>query len=380
MISVIVADNATSSLSATQSFSVVVREAIASLALSASTTNLLAGNTAALRFRLSANDALSNVTFQIEVPGGRLTNLALRALSPDVAGVWLTPLGADRYQARLAAGGTTPIGGQGDLAELSFRASPGIRSAVVPVKLSGVQALRLDGTPVPDWQAVSGRVFVIGEDPILEALLLTNRVRELMLYAQPGQNYGIEYKTNLQASAPWTLLGDFPMAQSWLEITNVGPYAPSIFYRAYRAAYPFKLYTTMVSNQVHLTLCGEPGKAYVVEYRTNLNAGSWQTLREVTLTNACEDIRPIGPSAPRLFYRAYDRVLGRTLQTRQQGNNLVIEWPTASAGCGLQETTSLTGTPVWVPSGATVLQTNGVIRATVPLGPGRKFYRLKCAP
>jgi hypothetical protein len=52
---------------------------------------------------------------------------------------------------------------------------------------------------------VGGRVFVNGNEPILDAAFDTNGVAHLFLCGHPGGSYRIEARTNLDASAVWTL-------------------------------------------------------------------------------------------------------------------------------------------------------------------------------
>jgi hypothetical protein len=64
---------------------------------------------------------------------------------------------------------------------------------------------------------------------------------------------------------------------------------------------------------------------------------------------------------------------------RQEGASYVIEWPAAYFVCGLEETTALSPSATWLPSSAIIQQSGKMLRATVPVGPSAKFYRLRCS-
>ncbi len=65
------------------------------------------------------------------------------------------------------------------------------------------------------------------------------------------------------------------------------------------------------------------------------------------------------------------------LSITQQGTNVVISWPQACASFALEETTSLSIPSSWSPSGAPVASSGEKLIATVPLGNGNKFFRLR---
>lgn len=78
----------------------------------------------------------------------------------------------------------------------------------------------------------------------LLALLTTNQTRNVVLYGEPGKTYGVEYKTNLDASAPWTYLPEIAQPNYYQDFGSTGPNSTVIFYRAYKKTLPFIANTT----------------------------------------------------------------------------------------------------------------------------------------
>src|SRR5208283_2270579 len=115
------------------------------------------------------------------------------------------------------------------LGSLAFQALPA-SSAFVPLVVSNVVGLKSDGTPVGNSGGISGRVVVIGLQPLLEAWLGSNSTRMLTLYGNPGTNYQLMFSTNL-SSTNWQIGLNLTMT-NLLEYFPVDQTAPQIFYRA----------------------------------------------------------------------------------------------------------------------------------------------------
>jgi hypothetical protein len=75
-------------------------------------------------------------------------------------------------------------------------------------------------------------VFIIAQEPLLDAALSADQTRSLTLYGHPGRSYEIQVTTNLLGPIEW---------QPWTETALVGPFAvlspvletsPHLFYLA----------------------------------------------------------------------------------------------------------------------------------------------------
>ena len=90
------------------------------------------------------------------------------------------------------------------VALLHFVAVSNQPSAFVPVRAESIVGTRFDGALVTNSTAHAGRVVVVGEEPLLEALRSTNGQVQLILYALSGTTNVVE-----------TVSEDFPQPGAW---------------------------------------------------------------------------------------------------------------------------------------------------------------------
>src|SRR5688572_27997409 len=207
----IVADSpggTTASLSATQSFTVIVRDTLNDFVVASGSTNLLAGTGAAVPLQLVSGAALTNVSFLLEASEERLTNLTLQPLAPELAVASIQRLETNRYQIRLQTRAGQSVQGSLDLAALGFGTVLVNRSAILPLHLSGLEGTRETGIHLGNGLGRDGRVFIIGAEPLLDAIALSNQTQRLILYGRPGGWYGIASGSDMADVANWTLIGE----------------------------------------------------------------------------------------------------------------------------------------------------------------------------
>jgi hypothetical protein len=201
-ISVRVTDNGLPvSLSATQSFSVVVLECI-----EASLGNgvVQAGGSSGVAIRLLSTVELTNFSFAIRPPPARFTNLAVH---PDISLVttsFTSNLANGDFFVNFTLPGDRILQGPTNVADLSFEALANQTSAFVWLDLSGVAGQKPNGDLVVNRFGHAGRVAVVGEAPLLEAVLSTNGQVQLVLYALPGTTNCLETTTVLTPQPLWT--------------------------------------------------------------------------------------------------------------------------------------------------------------------------------
>jgi Putative Ig domain len=212
-LTVIVTDNGIPPLSATQQFSVVVRDTLSDFELSIGSVTVLAGESNAVAIALKSGLELSRVDFVLEVPETKLSNLVLRAVSPEIASVLLLPLGPDLAGISVDFDPALAQTGLRTLAELGFTAVPGTNSAIVPLHLMELSGRTVSGLALSNAAPHDGRVFLVGSQPILEAYRLANGQVGLSLHGRPGRSYTVESTRDLSGS-PWQ------PASSWLQ-TNL---------------------------------------------------------------------------------------------------------------------------------------------------------------
>ena len=230
VIAVVVMDNGSPSLSATQRFSVVVRDTQGDLRLALGQTNVLRGQTSSVPVRLVSGIELGDIRFAVDQPITALTNFSLLPVASELASATLTPLGANRSQLVFTPQAGQSFLGDASLALLRFTALASGQSVVLPLQMTNVEVRRIDGTLVNLVRTGDGRVFVVGGEPLLEVHPPVLGNHRLTVYGQPGRTYQI-LASPAAAGGPWnavtnsTLTGESKAVQ-----LPAGP--GSTFYRA----------------------------------------------------------------------------------------------------------------------------------------------------
>jgi hypothetical protein len=181
-------DNGTPSMTATQQLVVLVNDF---LALGAGQAVVRAGTLGSVPLTVFSSAGVVDLQWTLCHAQGWLTDLT--ALN-RVGVTSLSPIGGGGgcYAMSWAPLNNETLLGTVNIADLSFLASSN-RSAFLPLLISDMAALRRDGVPVPRVATVSGRVAIVGEEPMLEALSnATNDSRLLRLYGIPGGRYRID--------------------------------------------------------------------------------------------------------------------------------------------------------------------------------------------
>ena len=124
--------------------------------------------------------------------------------------------------------------GPTNVGQLSFTALSNQSSAFVPLPIVVVTGLKPDGVPVGNWYGHPGRVVVVGNEPLLEAYLNTNRDVMLILYSIPGSTNEILSCPELHGTATWTNFKTVSLTNlfEFIEVNN--PINSKLFFRALR--------------------------------------------------------------------------------------------------------------------------------------------------
>ena len=93
----------------------------------------------------------------------------------------------------LAAQAGQSFSGNKSLGQLTFTAGPEPSSAFVPLRVTGLTATKPNAALVEQVVSESGRVVVVGAEPLIEALRSDDGSRTLTLYGRPNAAYAIEY-------------------------------------------------------------------------------------------------------------------------------------------------------------------------------------------
>ncbi len=306
-IPVIVSDDGHPSLSATNSFTVVVRDVLGDFLLGIDGTIVLAGQKGGVPIQLSSAVDLTSLRFTLELATARLTNLALKPVAPEIALASLRPTGPDRFRVELICGPGQVLQGNQTVAQLAFDADASGDSAIVPLLVSEIEGGRASGAPLTKATARAGRVILIGHQPLLETVLDPAPV--LILYARPGTTLGIEYQTRLSSAGPWTQLTRVRQENTFQKITPLTTGQPDVFYRAFEfVTRPARLeFTPSVGIPVSLLLYGRPGVQYKFQSSIDpINGAAWHTESTLSLKNSFQVIDLPQLPGPLRFFRTIE--------------------------------------------------------------------------
>jgi hypothetical protein len=169
----------------------------------------------------------------MQVPPGRFTNFSTAAVIPELQYAELVLLSPTQALVMFAPWLGQEMRGPGNIAQICFNLLSPQGSAFVPVELVDIVGLRSDGTPVGNTDGRSGRVAVVGGEPLLEAVHDTNGTPRLIVYGKPGTTNVVEFKTVLDANGPWQTAFEMRIPSTNLfQTIPISLNQGTIFYRA----------------------------------------------------------------------------------------------------------------------------------------------------
>jgi hypothetical protein len=268
-IQIIAKDNGVPSLSATQAFTVFVRDSAADFRLSLGATNVLGGESNSVPVLLSADVALAQLDFTMEMSPGPVTNLAVVDFGPGVNGVAFVPAGPGRNQVQFQLDGAGTLVTTRTLARLSFATLSNTPSAIVPLRVSDLVGRTTAGGSLLNAAAGDGEVIAVNREPVLTARRGTGGTRLLKLYGIPGRRYGLEWKPAVGTAGAWQRVTNI-LQVNRIEPLSLAGSVSNDFYRTVELSLPASglvLRPTLVaaSNLMVLEMTVVPGCAYVIE-------------------------------------------------------------------------------------------------------------------
>ena len=228
---VIATDNGVPPLSATQSFTVLVRDTRADFTLSLGSTNVFGGQSNAVPVRWSTGLELSQIVFDLGVSNRALGNLLLTAFAPEVVSASMLPINADQFRVQFGVAGGAQLEIDRTLAQLGFVGSLDGTSASVPLHIGAPVGSLPGGGTVTNAAVFHGHVVVVNNEPVVE---LEGHAKDvLQIFARPG-TYRVEGTSNLQQPS-WQTVTNFTVSGSSARL----PLPPSgIDTRYYRVVSP----------------------------------------------------------------------------------------------------------------------------------------------
>jgi hypothetical protein len=198
LIAVRVTDGGTPALSATKTFTVIVRDFSE---ITIGSKILQAGQTGSVPISVSSTFPLSSLNFSLDIQTAGLDEFTLQ---PQVALTLskLTRSTPSRLDINLRSSNAQSLYGSKTVALLHFRALAVQPSAFIVLKVTGMSALRSGTIPVGCIMGNSGRVVYIGAEPLLEPKLAGTE-RFFNLYANPGVTCVVQHAPTLAWPTSW---------------------------------------------------------------------------------------------------------------------------------------------------------------------------------
>jgi hypothetical protein len=263
------------------------------------------GETNELAIELNSSP-LADFSMNISLPDGRFDKMALKAARGqiDPASLSIVKGSGTNYTLsfRAAAGGS--ISGQGPAVSLSF-VSTNDTSAFVPIRPTAILARKTDLTAVPPMLASSGRMVLVGNEPLVEATVEATG-RKLTLYGKPWASFEIQGSSNVGTGTTWQIVARVPMTNLVYSISGLNTNERTKFYRAleFIADPPLLELATTDSAKSNLRIFGQSGNTYSVQYTTNLSGViQWNPLLNYTLSNSFGNIADLQTTNLNRFYR-----------------------------------------------------------------------------
>ncbi|HNT15032.1 MAG TPA: CARDB domain-containing protein [Verrucomicrobiota bacterium] len=380
-ITIIVTDNGTPALTASQSFQVDVLKVLPSFSVEIGSTAVFSNGAGGVALTLHSRADVTSLRLVLAVQGllpddpgsSRLTNFALSGLSPEIGASSLSLLPSNRVEILLGAQPGAFLLGDFTLGQLNFTAHSAPASAVVALTGELLSGERQSGLP-GDGAAQSGRVFVIGAEPILDLQRDASNQVQLVLYAVPHRNYLIERTSVASQPAPWvtdalvtptalrTLLpprpttdaAEFFRAMAWgaLRIRSVG--------NSVLVEWPLGCSQCVLEESPQLGAAAHWTRVALPPSEVN---GHYQVLLPATGTQ-------------RFLRLALPELDPTDLNIQLVGTNVVVEWSLSCANCVLEGTAELGASAQWIPVGVTPTVVNGRYQVILPVSGANRFLRL----
>lgn len=225
---VIAMDNGDPSLRATNTFEVMVEDFVE---LMLGQAVLRSGESGGIPVTMLSSVGVTNVQSMLYQSPAGLSGLSLKGTAPEVGDAGLQVMGTAQSQLSIGARPGQSMAAYQQLGQLTFTAVS-TQSAFVNLNLGGLSARQTNGLPVTHTLPGAGRVVVVASEPLLEATLLTNSQRQLVLYGPPGIGYRIEKTAELSPGVQWLNAweGDLTNLQQVIPMTETN----GMFYRARR--------------------------------------------------------------------------------------------------------------------------------------------------
>jgi hypothetical protein len=229
LVSVKVLDNSTG-LYDMQSFNVVISNAVQ---VSLSNVVVALGNTGVSPITVAVSAPVTSLSFVLDAPSNRVSNVTVTSLIPGVATVTQSPAGAAHSTVTITALSGQVLSGTQQIAQVSFLATANLISAFAVENISAVASTQANGQPVVNCFGGSAQLVLVGAEPLASPMFLTNGTPCLILYGPAGNTFQIQSSPNPMTPGTWTpYLTSGTLTANLTQIfTNVPTSATPKYYR-----------------------------------------------------------------------------------------------------------------------------------------------------
>ena len=284
-LSVIVTDNGTPALSATQSFLVTVRDIVADVAVHVGSTNLYVGETNAVPFTLASGLDLQQIAFTLRQDPVRLQGYTVTDLPVEIQTAEISAVKSNESRITFTARTNQTLQGLIALGRLRFGTDTNPRSAVVSLAASNLLATRGDGSLFDRGLGGIGRVFVVGAEPVLDI----TRDGTVRLYGRTGLPYELLSTSQMRSKPAWTVVRRLTLDGRFADVSGALTNTPGLFYGARQVAAEEFGILRGLPGVFRLDLKGVVGSAYRIETKTTMPQ-EWAPVISFTLTNSIKSI------------------------------------------------------------------------------------------
>ena len=264
------------------------------------------GQNGSVPVRLISSAGLSNLSFSVELPAGRLTNLTVLAVAGEVDSVDIQSSATTRPSIIVNSRAGQSLQGDRELATFNFGTVSNQSSAFVTLIPTNVVAQKPSAALVTNVVSLSGRLVLIGREPLLESSLSTLGTPSLTLYGNPGSTHQLQIAPALGVANAWSNWMRVPMTNLMQILPGLNlPTNGIIFYRSFdlRADPPLLELRPSTSAGGAVTVFGLPGVLYRLESGQTVT-GPWSTVRTFTPSNSFYYVDGLSVTNPAIFYRA----------------------------------------------------------------------------
>jgi hypothetical protein len=229
-VNVRVSDGGTPNLYSVQTVAIAVSNAVH---VGLGTTILALGQAGSLPITLNSSTGVTNVTFALDVPYGRVTNVSVVSLIPGTVTVTQQAAGQGRYTITLRASGSSPLSGVQSVAQINFTASSGKPSSFGGFASSTVAAMQSGGAQVPSAFGSSGEVVLVGAESLVRTISQPNGRRDLIVFGPTGKSFQVQTSSNPTSTNGWTpvLTTGLMSSSLYQTFTNFAPVTSLKYYR-----------------------------------------------------------------------------------------------------------------------------------------------------